>query len=367
MHPLLPFYAAASVFALFGLRLEQRDARNNIWLAGWGAMGIVLFAVVFREISGDTWRYNLAFQKWATQSFSQMWSETHNNWLFVISNWCLAQLGTNPLMFIVPTTLFCIAMMRHSLRKLLGPTDTAIAILLYSVYPFFIFYVASGIKQAIAMALLMQGYVCLFRKRHLAALLWLGLAAMFHTGAVLVYPPVILHYLIWRTASGQRRAVFIGASLLLFCTLLSLTGVNQSLMAPVSAYADFSSNYDVYFMDASDFGYRAGFRPDFTLFSFFPFMVAWWLRHTGHGLSRAVTGWWLSLYALLACIYQMFAFAPFADRFASFAWYLIPAIVVVMLADTGALGPRKRIVLVFSLLNIVLLQFYTGKALHVAF
>lgn len=369
MHPILPFYAALSLFALAGLRLEQREARANLWIAGWGAMSVVLFATTFREISGDTWRYNLAFQSVATQSFAEIWTETNNNWLFEFLMWNLAQFGTHPLWFILPITLFCIAMMRHSLRQILGPTDTAIAMLLYSAYPFFIFYVSNGIKQAIAMALLMQVYVLLFRKRYFAALVWLGLAPMFHTGAFLVYPLLLMHLLLWRPVIGCRRALTVSVILLLLSAVLSVTGLNQSLMAPVQFYADIFSenNYAIYFRDAAEFDYQAGFRLDFTVFSFLPLAAAWWLRLKGRGLSAEVSGWWLNLYTLLACLYQLFAFAPFADRFASFAWYLTPAIIVIMLADASALRPRKIIIMTFALLNIAILQFYTGNNISVIF
>lgn len=366
MHPILPFYAALSLFALAGLRLEQREARTRLWIAGWGAMAIVLIATVFREVSGDTWRYNLAFQKYGTQSFAQFWTETDNNWLFEALMWGLAQFGTHPLWFILPITLFCIAMMRHSLRQILGPADAAIAIFLYSVYPFFIFYVSSGIKQAIAMAFLMQAYVCLFHKQRLSALMWIGLVPLFHTGAVLVYPFLLLHYVLWRPNFGYRRALTISFTLLLLCVILSFTGVNQALMAPVEVYANFTENYSVYFIDAKEVGYQAGFRLDFTIFSFLPFAAACWLQKRGQGLRTEVSGWWLNLYTLLACLYQLFAFAPFADRFAGFGWYLIPAVLVVMLADTAALRPRKIIILAFAVLNIAILQFYTGTNLRVA-
>ena len=366
MHPILPLYAALSLFALLGLRLEQREARTYLWVAGWGATTVVLTAAVFRDISGDTWRYNMAFQRLATQDFAEMWAAVDNNWLFESFMWGLAQLGTHPLWFILPITLFCISMMRHSLRQILTPTDTAIAMFVYSAYPFFIFYVSSGIKQAIAMALLMQGYVLLFRNRHFAALVWLGLAPLFHTGAVLVYPFLLLHHLLWRPAIGYRRALMISATLLLLSTALSVTGVNQSLMAPVQVYADFADNYAIYFMDAEEVGYQAGFRSDFTVFSFLPLVAAWWLWGKGRGLSAEVSGWWLNLYTLLACLYQLFAFAPFADRFAGFAWYLTPAVLVIMLADASALRPRKIIIMTFALLNIMILQFYTGNNLRVA-
>lgn len=366
MHPILPFYAALSLLALLGLRTAQRDGRTIVWLAGWGSMSIVLLATIFREITGDTLRYNQDFHQLASQGFGEMWASVDTNLLFTLLMWGLAQLGTDPLWFIIPITLFCIVMMRYSLRQILGPTDTAIAMLLYSAYPFFIFYVSSGLKQALAMALIMQGYICLFRNRHLAALFWLFLAPFFHMAALLIYPFLLLHQLLWLPFFGHRRVLAISIGLLLLSIALSMTGLNRGLISPVASVVDTFERYEVYFMNAEERRYRAGFRLDFTLFSLLPFAAAQWLRRNGQGLSLEVSGWWLSLYALLACIYQLFAFAPYADRFASFGWYLIPAILVVMIADTKALRPRNLLILIFAFLNIAILQFYTGNNINVA-
>jgi hypothetical protein len=145
---------------------------------------------------------------------------------------------------------------------------------------------------------------------------------------------------------------------------MSVTNLNEAVMSTFQAYLVVSDNYEIYFMDAAEVNYRAGFRPDFTVFSLLPLFAALWLRNKGRGLSPEVSGWWLNLYILLASLYQMFAFAPFADRFASFSWYLIPMILVIMLAESGRRRDLQLIVLIFALFNILILQFYTGNALR---
>lgn len=360
MQSILPIYAIFCLWALLGLQIGKWEARTSLSLAAWGAMGVVIYAAAFRDITGDTGRYYFAFEKMAQQSFSDVLNETDSNWLFNYLNWVLSRFGSDPLVLILPTTLFCVYMLRNSLMKVVSKSDATIAILLYSAYPFFVFYLSSGIKQGIAMACLMEGYVLWHRQKKWPALTWLALAPLFHSGSVLVFPMLLIHYALWRPYIGGHRALIFSMSLLILCTILSLSGFNQALMAPVQGYASFNSNYDVYFMDASDIGYRAGFRVDFTLFTFLPWLAALWLRKKGTGLTMAVSGWWLNLYTLLACIYQLFAFAPFADRFASFGWYLMPAILVIMLADAGALKPRQAIVLLFSILNVAIMYLYTG-------
>ncbi len=367
MHPILPIYAIFSVMTLMGLNVRQKSERTYLWIAAWGAMSVVLLAIIFRDVRGDTRRYHWAFERMAEQSFAEMAELSDNNLLFDAIHWFLAQFGTHPLLFIVPYALFCIMLMRASLRLMLGQVDTAIAIFLYSAFPFFVFYVSSGLKQALAMAILFHGYVCLFHGRRIHAVFWIGLAPLLHTGALLVYPFVALHYLLWRPYFSQRRVLTFSILGLFICTALSLVGLNEPLMAPFAELTETTRRYAVYFDDADRFNYRAGFRLDFTLFSYLPLFAAWWLMRQGRGLSLENSGWWLNLYVLLACLYQLFAFAPFADRFAAFAWYLIPAILVIMLADSQSIKARQVVVLSFSILNILILQFYTGHGLHFSF
>jgi hypothetical protein len=343
--------------------MRDTAQRASVWLAAWGAMGVVLIAAAFRPIEGDTWRYNRTFQNIRTQPLFEALSNADDNRLFVALNWSLGQFGSSPLWLIMPTTIFCGFMLWYSLRQLLLPIHVAVAILLYSVYPYFVFYVASGIKQALAMAMLLQAYITL-RNGKWGTLIWIGLAVLFHSGGALVLPFLALHWLTWRPRFGYRRAMTVSLSLLLVTILMSVTNLNEAVMSTFQAYLVVSDNYEIYFMDAAEVNYRAGFRPDFTVFSLLPLFAALWLRNKGRGLSPEVSGWWLNLYILLASLYQMFAFAPFADRFASFSWYLIPMILVIMLAESGRRRDLQLIVLIFALFNILILQFYTGSALR---
>jgi len=367
MHPVLPLYSVFLALALLGLRMSRPEDRTMVWLSAWGAMSVVLVAATFREIKGDTWRYYIVFAQMSDLSFAQMWELTDNNWLFAVTNWLLAQLGTHPLWLFLPVTLFCIVLTRYSLRQLLGPTSTAVAIILYSAYPFFVFYIANGIKQGIAMVLLFQGYVTLYRLGLKRSVVWFLLAPMFHTGATLVFPCIILHWLFWRSQFGYRRALSLSFGIMIICVILSAIGYNKDAMSFLESYAQFSRSYEVYFMEASEFGYKAGFRLDFTIFSLLPFALAAWLRTQGRGLSYQLSGWWINLYTLLACLYHLFSFAPFADRFAGFGWYLIPAILVIMLVDCGSQQARRKVVAAFAVLNVLIFQFYTGYSIRVEF
>lgn len=363
MHPLLLIYASFSLIALAGLEMRDGLHRSAVWLSAWGAMGVILIAAAFRPLIGDTGGYAAGFQRIRTQQLSEALFNAEGNHLFVLINWLLGQLGSSPWWLIATTTAFCGLMLWNSLRHVLSPIYGAVAILLYSVYPFFIFYVASGMKQALAMALLLQGYVILKRGKW-RAVMWIGCAILLHSGAALVLPFLFLHWMTWRPRFGYRNALIFSITVLLATIIASLTNLNASLLNPFKEYLIISSRYDVYFMDPTKSAYRSGFRLDFTIFSLLPLLAGIWLRNKGSGLSAEVSGWWINLYILLASLYQLFAFAPYADRFAGFGWYLIPMILIIMLAESGRRRDLQLVLLIFSICNILILQFYTGNALN---
>lgn len=362
MHPLLPLYAIFSFSMLAGLNMRHTTESAALRFAAWGAMGVVVFASVFRPLVGDTFRYAITFQYIRLGSLPDAVASESGNWLFTGLNWLLGQMGSNPLWLIAPVTLFCVVSLWLSARKLLSKTHATVVIFLYSVYPYFVFYIASGMKQAIALAFLLFGYIALSRNNK-SGWLWIGVAIGFHSGASLVVPFVVLHKLMWNAWFGYSNALRFSVTLFVVSLFASLTGLNEAFLIPLQDYFVVSERYAIYFSDASELSYRSGFRVDFTAFSLLPLIAAVFLRSKGNGLTLGVSGWWLNLYILLACIYQLFAFAPFADRFAVFSWYLTPLILVIMLAEIGRRRELQVTVLLFSIFNVAILQFYTGEAL----
>ncbi len=347
---------------LGGLKARTRSERTVIWVAAWGALLTVFVAIVFREINGDTWRYYMTFLQLRQQSFLTMYQRTEDNVLFVYLNWALGQFGSHPLYLLGPIALFCMVMLVRSLREMFSSFHAAILLFVYSMYPFLVFYLASGMKQGIAMVLLLHGYIRVFQGAR-SGWLWLISAPLFHSGALLVFPFIILQKLTFNTVFGHRRALRFSVLLLFVVTLLSITGLNETLLLPVQTYMVISDNYQIYFQNAEDFDYRAGFRPDFTLFSLVPLAAGYWLWRHGYPLTSTFTGWWLNFYILLISIYQVFSFAPFADRFAGFGWFIMPLVLMVMVVESQDRRVLQWFLLGFVLSNLLLLQFYTGRVL----
>ena len=100
---------------------------------------------------------------------------------------------------------------------------------------------------------------------------------------------------------------------------------------------------------------------DFFLFSVFPVLLVGLFRFLGSTKLSERSAWWLGLYVLLNTIYHWFSFAPFADRFASFSWFLLPIVVYLVVLDFRGGVLRASALTMMVLVNVALLQGYTGR------
>lgn len=204
MHPLLVPYSFLSLVLVVGATDRSVRGRSFAWLFAWLAMGLVLAAVIFREVRGDTSRYYATFLRLRELPLREVWAADEANWLFTYLNWGLGQLGTSVYLLIAPIAVVGVFILTWSTRRLFDSYHAALVIFIYSMYPFFIFYIASGLKQALAMAFLLAAYVSFFQKRR-TAWVWLALAPLFHAGAVLAVGMTLLHKLTFSEDSAALK------------------------------------------------------------------------------------------------------------------------------------------------------------------
>lgn len=365
MYPLFPFYVIACLFVLIGINMRDVFSRAVVRTGCWASMSVILFGVIFREISGDTFRYAVHFLHVQRMPLTAALAEARVNWLFIVFEWLVGQISSNPFVFNAFVALICVYLLYDALRKMLDRTNTAIAIFLYSAYPFWLAYVSNTIKQGLAMACLMQAYVAFYRREQIAWF-WLFIAPFFHAGALLVYPFIFFHLVLWQKRVDYKRIIMLSLLILAVSIVLSITNLSKPLLAPVQDMlnAQDQYQYSAYFLDTGEINYRVGFRLDFTLFSLTPLVVAYWFYRAKYGLRLEVSGWWINLYILLISLYQLFSFAPFADRFAGFGWYLIPLILMVMISEMNSRKMVQYVLIVFVLFNVFVLRFYSGSGLR---
>ena len=234
------FFFNAAFFALLcGLEATplsvypQRRYLNSKFLLGLG-ISYLCFLAMFRGVScgNDTENYREFFQVVASQK--NLWHTIrHTSFepLFTALTFFLSRLTRDPQILFIVTSLFSFAVTGRFLAKFsLAP---CFSLYLFFTLQIFDFYI-SGIRQALAIALLLLAYEAMTQKKNLRTLLLILLAGLFHRTAWLWFPVFFL-------LRVRRRRAFLGVAALVGAVCL----VSSRYL--VAVIASIFPRYQLYF------------------------------------------------------------------------------------------------------------------------
>ena len=362
---LIPFAALSAMFVVHYHQQDRRTANAGLVVTAGITMVLLSAAILFRPVAGDGWRYH-QYYLWVRQvDFVSMLQDERTDFLYKLLNWGIGQAGDSALWLFGASLVLFMATFIWALRRLLPPAQAAAVFMCYAAYPFFIAYGANGLRQGLALVCMLMALVQFNRGRTRSGWLWLLPIPFWHGGSLIGALVVAVFVLMNRWVPRERWRWNLVLAAFFFSILLSLTGLNAAILGQLPDVFDIEARHQVYFMDPSQVGvaYRTGFRPDFALFSLLPLISAVLLRRMGPMFSFKASGWWLAIYLSLNCLYHLFSFAPFADRFSSFSWFLLPLVLFLQVRDTGNRWLRSLFIVGIASVNLLMLQFYTGNFL----
>ena len=361
MHFLLIPYAFFSViFVALFINRDKAVSRSGLFLMAVFASSLILLAIWWRPATGDSWRYLTYFRELRVMSLSDALDYRNGDPLYALLNWSAGFFGKDEVVLFGATLLVYFSVFIVAIKRLVGPLWAVVVLMCYVAYPYFVAYAANGLRQGLALAFLLMAYVGL-RQKNRQAWVWLLLAPFWHSGAWIAVVVVMAHQaMCWFVSDGKNRWLLVLVALFV-SVMLSITGQNEVLMSQLPDLIKLEQTQEIYFTDAKDYGYRAGFRIDFFLFSMLPLASALILRRRAPTFDYGWSGWWLSLYLGLNVVYHLFSFVPFADRFAAFSWFLLPLVIFLQVRETESRNLLSKFVALVCLVNVAMLQLYTGN------
>jgi hypothetical protein len=289
-----------------------------IWL--WSVL-------VFREPVGDPWRYMMGLKNIAELSFEGLLAYDKAPIGFKLLNWFTSVISVNSIVFFSVIYVFCIIPLYLAFRERFDKVNTAVLMMLYLLYPFYLNYLGSGFKQGIGFGFMLWGLVCLLdteKPKTLKGITLLSVAVLFHTSFFIV----VFAYLTWYFLF-KKRPLYWSLGVLAFCVLLAILGIVENVVTAILPQGIIDSlGFNEYFDDTFTAGehfqslnYKTGFRLDFAIFTLAPLAVLlYFKRKVEESTGQDV----IKVYCLLASAYFLLCFIPFSDRMAAFSWFLIP-------------------------------------------
>lgn len=352
---------------IFVIQFQNRqDAQGRAGLVTVTAIVvmIIFYLIISRPLIGDSERYYDYFLQIRSKNLGDALTLRGTDLLFVLMNWLVGQISSEAWVLFAAVLTVYFSVFILALHRYIDKVSVTVLLICYSAYPYFIAYGANGMRQGLAMAFLLMAYVN-FRHDNRIAWAWLLMAPFWHSGAWLAVAVTIGHQLMCRLVRAESVRWIIVIGVFILAIGLSATGFNEVLMTKLSGFVTLQKSQEIYFSD-EDVAYHSGFRIDFFFFSMFPLLSAWYFRRFGKTFAYNGSGWWLSLYLSLNIIYHLFSFAPFSDRFAAFSWILIPLLIFFQVRETKRRKWMAIFVICVVIVNIAMLQFYTGKFIGVS-
>jgi hypothetical protein len=365
MHFLLIPYALLSfLFLTQFVGRRESHARGSLLLLSGSAALLLFISMWWRPATGDSWRYLEYFRELRSMSLGEALGYRKGDSLYVVLNWVAGGFGDSEKILFGATLLVYFSVFVLAVHRLVGRLGTLVVVMCYVAFPYFVAYGASGLRQGLALVFLLMGYVALYLRRK-DAWIWVLMAPFWHSGAWLAMAVVLFHQGMCRLVHSERLRWTLVLGVLLGAVALSISGLNDTLVSIVPSIVSLDTAQEIYFSDAREIGYQAGFRLDFFAFSMLPLLTAILLRRRARTFDYRRSGWWLSIYLSLTVIYHLFSFAPFADRFAAFSWFLLPLVIFMQVLDTRSSRLLTVFVALVCAVNVVVLQMYTGNFIAV--
>lgn len=354
----LPYVIVSLVFLGFASGRHRSDTKAILFLLSMAAMALIVIRLALRTPAGDSGRYYLLFSKIQEMGVVHAIATLDVDYLFVTVLWIIGIFGHSSTFFFGAFLLLYLFLLVCAVRISTGNLGSSLVILLYSIYPFFVAYGASGLRQGLALVILLVGYASLHAGKR-TSWLWILLAPFAHNGAWLAVGVVIMHQtslMLFKTDKYRWALILTLYFGIVFSTAV---GVDFRSFLPDT---DIAQKQQFYLDEVNlKFNYyRTGFRLDFVLFSIFPLVSGFWA--TGQISLPSINskaGWWLSLYLSLNIIYHVFSFAAFSDRFAAFSWFILPLIIYFQVEATGKMKKFQEFAIYSILGNLVILGLYT--------
>lgn len=362
---LWPLYLLLSmVFLLFYI---GRSSKFNVCVL-YGCIFTIVAAYFFSIPSlilhGDASRYVGELMRIADLSFNEVITQFNEqgNWTycFTLLAWLSGQIYADGTFFYCIIFLIFLYPFLKLIKEEFSSQDTLVLVFCYLLYPTFINYFTSGIRQGLGMVFMLYGIVKWSRDKRLAAFLLLSFSLLWHYGMLAPYLLLTPFLLLKNKARVYTVAIVmfvISFFIYIFC---------DSLVDMVGPYV---GNYYAIYFDKQMGGmllntdYQSGVRLGFLAFSMIPMLVYFLLKKNIRKQDIDKCHFFIGVYMLLNAIYLCMSSMVYSDRFASFSWFIMPLVVYELCISTNFNNIKKYFIVLWLLLDFILFFYFYGRIL----
>jgi hypothetical protein len=308
---------------------------------------MVVYIPTWNVYVSDMVRYIDAFETMQLLSLKQVFNMYDWEPLFLITQWILSKLFDNRDFFVISVFLFYIFILIKAVKKIFLPWHSMFVVFLFLCYPFFYGYIFNGIRQGIAMVILLLALGYWLKKPHsLKFYILIIIAGLFHYSSF-IFSTVLLVVLMFNLRLRTLLLIWFG-SLVLFMTGLNDLILNFSFIADIEYIEGYTNNeVTEYFGGANNLAY--------ILLSVISLLVSlYFFRNIQlDEKHKEVYLVIIKCYTAFNSVFLLLGFIAYGNRLASFSWFIVPILIIYPIL-------HKKIYSTFWLFLIVFCFFIIG-------
>lgn len=357
MHYLLiPYFSIFLLYFIFVTRYNDIKAKRGTIYLLMIALVFLGGAILLQPLEGiDSIRYNQNFLILKNLSFWEMNALEYPPYAFRLINWLVGQFTSDYHVLFFVFFIIYIFIFYKALKNIYPSFERYYIFMAYMMYPFFIGYLMNVKKHGLGLVFMLLAISYFFKNQNIKGAASLIISVLFHKAMLLVFLPIFLF--VWLK---EKNILKIASPIYIILLIFSISGLGEYLQnnEVLLDYLQLENRFQGYLSTETATYYKTGFRLDFALFSLIPIFLYLYFKNRINKNDKKWVTKWLGLYLLLNGIYQFFSFAPYADRFAGFSWFILPLVCYIILEPVS-----KKYAVLFTMLlllaGVILLQVYT--------
>ena len=283
---------------------------------------MVAYIPTWNVYVSDMVRYVDAFQSMSSLTLSEILRFWEWEPLFLVTQWFISRFTESKLIYVLFTFTLFFVLLLHATKRIFVPWQRMFFIFLYLTFPFYYMYVFDGIRQGIAMLLLILAITYWYDedKKRIKFIVCIVAAGLFHDTAFIM-GAIILIITLFKLRFKPLLFIWVVTA------ILYMTGLNENLlnfgfiqkMEYVQIYSD---------PDRID-RFGGANKLDFFVFTAF-FIFVGLLLYRYIKLDEGKKHFYsfiLKCYIGFSSAYLLFGFVAFSNRIAMYSWFLIPLVV----------------------------------------
>lgn len=318
-------FLVISVFVLVSALTPKNSLLKNRIMSNSIIFTMIAFMIAYIPFLdvyvSDMVRYVAAYQNMSSLSLSQIINIYEWEPLFLITQWFISRFSENPVIYVLFTYIMFILILYKTIKKIFLPWQRMFVVFVFLCFPFFYMYVFDGIRQGLAIMLLMLGISYWTEKKNsLKFYLCLIASGLFHDTAFIMAIIIIIVFL-FKLKLRTLLSIW-GVTAILFLTGLNAKILNFDFFRSIvyiAIYADPNSIKQFGEVNKLNF---------FVFTSFFLFASLFLYKYIK--LEKAQ----MKIYSLIikcyigfSAVFLLFGFIAYSNRIAMYSWFLIPLLI----------------------------------------